>query len=164
MTTKMMTMVLMFATANLFAQSTLYVKNKSGTQTSFALSSIKKLTFAAGNMTVTKTDASTQNFALSSNRYLSFKDIGTGVLTMENTESSTLTVFPNPASNFLQINSAEDISGRQVQIINLQGQVVLQTVLQSQTTSVNITGLQTGIYLCRVQNQKQVNTIKFIKN
>lgn len=53
---------------------TLYVKETGGTQASYVLSNISKMTFSGGNVTVQKTDNSTAVYALSEVRYLNFTD------------------------------------------------------------------------------------------
>src|SRR4030042_7049823 len=78
------------------AQSTLYVKEKTGTQTSFELNGIRKLIFPAGNIMVNKTDGDTRVYALSDIRYLSFIDFTTDVKLIDRQESSNLTLYPNP--------------------------------------------------------------------
>ena len=51
---------------------TIFVKQNSGSQTAYALSSIQKMTFSSGNLNVQKTDNSTGTFALSGLKNLSF--------------------------------------------------------------------------------------------
>jgi hypothetical protein len=58
---------------------TMYVKEKTGTQTTFELNDIRKLTFPEGNIMVNNTDGNTSVYELSDIRYLSFIDFTTNL-------------------------------------------------------------------------------------
>ena len=58
---------------------TMYVKEKSGTQTAYTLSSLRKMTFSGGNATVQKSDNSTGVYALSQLRCLNFQNLITSI-------------------------------------------------------------------------------------
>ncbi len=150
------------------AQSTLYVKEHSGIQTSYMLDSIRKLTFFTGNMTVNKTDGSMSNYALSNIRYLNFIDLTTNISLIGNKESSNIILYPNPVIDQLQI-SYESIKSDKVQvyIIDVQGKVVHQQMISSQNgtnlVTINVAQIPQGLYVCRVQSSNKIETIKFLK-
>jgi len=74
------------------------------------------------------------------------------------------TVYPNPVMDQLYISLASAKGNIQVDIINLQGKVVLtQTVAAANQTSINVSNLNKGIYICRVIQGSSVETIKIIK-
>lgn len=58
---------------------TMYVKQSGGTQTTYALDDILKMTFSSGNMVITKTDNSSETFTVAGLDYLSFSDYTTDI-------------------------------------------------------------------------------------
>ncbi|OFX31707.1 MAG: hypothetical protein A2X08_16055 [Bacteroidetes bacterium GWA2_32_17] len=150
------------------AQSTLYVKEHSGIQTPYTLSSIRKLTFPTGNMTVKKTDGSTNTFALSDIRYLNFIDLTTNVSQVGIQENSSIILYPNPVIDQLQI-SYESIKAWnvQVEIIDVQGKVLhQQTIISKNGTNhalIPVSQLSKGLYVCRLQSNEKIEIFKFLK-
>lgn len=61
----------------------------------------------------------------------------------------SLKVFPNPASSFIKIESAEEIET--VDILNVSGQVVLHENPFAATATLNTNMLEKGMYLVRVK-------------
>jgi hypothetical protein len=162
-------LIISFLITGLQAQSTLYVKEKSGTQTPFELDGIRKLTFPAGNITVNKTDGNMSIYELSDIRYLSFSDFTTDVKIIARQESSNLTLFPNPVIDQLLISYESLKAGNvQVAIIDIQGKVLHQQTINSQNGTnhaiISVSQLPKGLYVCRLQNGDKLETIKFIKN
>ncbi len=87
---------------------TMYVKQSSGTQTAYALSNVRKMTFASGNVTVQKTDNTTGVYALSGMKYLSFIDFTTGINEPQMAAGNTLLTYPSPVADMLTI----DLTGK----------------------------------------------------
>lgn len=81
---------------------------------------------------------------------------GTGVVDFEGNSK----VYPNPASNVLNISSSEKVE--QAEIFNLQGQMVM--VENGNVQSMNISGLAAGSYIVRIHtvNGEVVNH-RFVK-
>lgn len=63
----------------------------------------------------------------------------------ETNKDITLSVFPNPASDIIQLNTTEDLTNTTFTIFNMQGQAVKSVILNSNTLSVN--DLANGNYL-----------------
>ena len=155
--------------SSLKAQNALVVKEKSGTQTSFSLNSLRKLTFPAGNMTVIKTDGSTNTYSFSTIRSLTFSDLINNVSTIAKKERSKLTLYPNPVINQLQMSYETLQEGSvQAEIIDFQGRILYRQTIYCQEganqATIPVAQLQKGLYLFRLQNGNNVETIKFIKN
>ena len=148
--------------ANLQAQNSLYVLEKSGTQTKFAFSDIQKLTFPSGNLLVSKNDGNSTTFALANVRNLNFVGIPNGIdLPAEN---SNFVLFPNPVNNEFKI-SLQNTENAEIEIFDLQGRILQkQIIYNSNEVSVNVTQLTKGLYFCKINNGKTSKTIKFIKN
>jgi len=67
---------------------------------------------------------------------------------------------PNPASNFLNINSQENLE--KVEIFNLLGKKVLTS--QNVMNSIDISSLSKSVYLVKLTSDKGVSTKKLLKN
>jgi hypothetical protein len=153
------------------AQNKLYVKSGIGTQTAFTLSNIKKMTFAAGNLTVSKTDGNTAAYPLGIIRYLSFNDYTTDfqeIIRQESNENN-LILYPNPVTEQLQISYETMNAGIvQVAIFDVQGKVLYQQNLSSQTGTnsaiIPVSKLIKGLYMFRMKNGNRFETLKFLKN
>ncbi len=92
--------------------------------------------------------------------------VTTPVNSVEN-HSMVWKVFPNPASDALFIE-CEDIqkAGIGIQIIGTDGKIYRNKQLNSLNTNkltINLYGIPTGIYCCRLLMDNQVENIKFIK-
>jgi hypothetical protein len=113
------------------AQFKLNVKEKLGKQTSFALNSIRKLTFTFGNFTVNKTDNIISAYALSDIRFLNLSAL-TFISKISSEENSKLILFPNPVIDQLQISFKSTKAGNaRIEIINLMGKILQQQNLNS---------------------------------
>ena len=145
-------------------QTTMNVKATSGTQTAYTLSTIRKLTFpSTGNMMVTKTTATADNYALGSVRYLNFS-VSTGI--ESNTElKESIKLYPNPVQDVLNIQLATAVNKTAtVEILSIEGKVVYKARLTSADSHpINVSNFRQGIYLCRVNNGISIETTKFFK-
>lgn len=148
------------------AQS-LYVLERSGTKTDFALTNIKTLTFSGENLNVNKKDGSISSTALLSIRYLSFSPI-TGVLSPETESTSALVLYPNPVQDALTVLcQANNIkSAVTIEVLTIDGRIIYaeQYDLQDNTRhTINVSGWQRGLYLVRMNNGAEMITKKLIK-
>ena len=76
--------------------------------------------------------------------------VGLVNITEENT--TELKVYPNPASNFIQVEGAKD----RVQIFSIFGKLIIDTDLEH----IDVSKLSNGMYILKTGNRK----VKFIKN
>ena len=72
--------------------------------------------------------------------------------------TTKLNVYPNPASEFITINSKDKLE--KITIFNLLGEVVLESI----NTKINISKLKHGSYYIRTESALSSSSIKFIKN
>lgn len=75
----------------------------------------------------------------------------------ENLNEETVSIYPNPFKNELNIQSKLNI--KNIEIYNAAG----QKVLQSKEKSISTQGLTAGVYFVRIQTDKGTETIKLIK-
>ena len=142
------------------AQS-LYVRNTNETQSVYSLSTISKITFSGGNVIVHKTDNSTVTHAISEIRYMSFSDYVD--IFMPREQEDVLTVYPNPASNLLNINLPSDKLGGELHVLSLDGKTLMSHKLVDSQTAIDINSLPQGVYFCRYIFGTHSETVKIIK-
>lgn len=73
---------------------------------------------------------------------------------------SDVTIYPNPAEDFIKISNVEDVN---VMITDVTGKTVLNIKNVSEATDINVSGLNSGVYFVNVSNEEVNQTIKFIK-
>lgn len=71
-------------------------------------------------------------------------------------------IYPNPAGDRLFVKTNHSEMGT-IQIINLNGQPLLETALENQVTGIDISNLQPGVYMVRIIGDKYLITRKLIK-
>lgn len=69
-------------------------------------------------------------------------------------------IFPNPASEFVNINANEQI--RAIRILNSGGQQVLIKTIGDKTATIPVSNLKQGMYILRLEFQNQTRTTKKI--
>ena len=145
---------------------TMYVKESSGTQTAYTLSSVRKMAFSLGNATVQKSDNSIGVFTLSGLRYLSFTDLSTGISGQQiQLGKANFMIYPNPVTDLLYIDLAasEDRSGS-ISILSFEGKELQKHKTKGTgNVTLNLSQLPQGIYLCRYCNALEIKTLKIIK-
>ncbi|GEM_PF-6197565 len=78
-------------------------------------------------------------------------------------ETAAIQVYPNPATDYLQIELPDENETSFVKILNLQGQTVLVQPLQSRTTRLDISDLATGTYLVRLYYGHRIENVRMEK-
>jgi hypothetical protein len=75
-----------------------------------------------------------------------------------------ISVFPNPTSGVLTINSthttAQDLT---IDVLNMNGQVLIHQILTGQNPQVNVQELAAGLYFLKVQTVKGIGVVKIVK-
>jgi len=155
--------------SGLGAQTAMNVKIKSGTQTSFALGDINKLTFTSGNLTVTKKDGNSTYFALANVLNLNFSEITSSIAEIKGDKQSNMLLYPNPVVNNLQIRyESTTEENASLQIIDIQGKIVYLQSQNSQTgtnyLNIPLETYPNGMYLCRLHHGNDIEIKKFIKH
>lgn len=70
-----------------------------------------------------------------------------------------ITLFPNPTSNYLYINNAENIES--VTLFDVNGRAIKAINIES--NKIDVSNLQIGIYFMKVKTNNSYETMKFIK-
>ena len=81
---------------------------------------------------------------------------GTGVKEKFSNNDDIFTLYPNPTTEFVNMNS----EAQRVFIYNINGKLVMQT---TNTNVINVSSLPKGIYIIQAQLNNKIQTGKFIK-
>jgi hypothetical protein len=162
-------LLLCMCITGVFAQNSLNVKENSDSQTLFSFDSIKKLTFANGYMSVNKTDGNSGTYTLNNIRYLSFIDRVTGVSRINSLENSKIKLYPNPATEQLQIRFETSKAGKAyLKIMNVQGKVFHQQTISilngTNLEIIPVSQFPKGFYMSYLQIGNKLESIKFLKH
>ena len=99
-------------------------------------------------------DYSAEDVNLENNtQCITVTDVHDGIIENNN----TLTVSPNPASTYLNVENA---AGAQISVYNIAGQEVLSVESAEANETLNISSLNAGLYIVRVANGNEVSTAK----
>jgi dienelactone hydrolase len=83
-------------------------------------------------------------------------------LGMTDVSSLHTRIYPNPATNMVDIQADKNIS--ELRLIDYTGKTIIQESLNAQTTDLNVSNLAAGIYLVEMtSNDGQRSTMKFSK-
>jgi hypothetical protein len=80
---------------------------------------------------------------------------------MQEITSKDLSIYPNPVSNELNIQNADQ--NATIEIFNLSGKLVLVKKLGFETNTVNVGSLKSGLYILKATGNEKTSLIKFIK-
>jgi hypothetical protein len=150
--------------SSLQAQTTMNVMATNGTHTAYTLGDIRKLTFpSTGNMTVTKTTATTDNYVLTAVRNMNFSIIDTNIESI-NPLRGFHRLYPNPVHDVLNIDLSTSISQHTtLELLSIEGKLLFKSSISSTENRINVSQFRQGIYLCRINNGTTLETTKFIK-
>jgi hypothetical protein len=82
------------------------------------------------------------------------------------TESSinkSFLIYPNPASVYLTLRFAQNISKAEIKIYNLLGELKSTSRKSSTESNINISDLSNGVYIIEVTTERNIMRQKFIK-
>ncbi len=84
-----------------------------------------------------------------------------GLLETNDLLLESVAVYPNPISEILVIQNSQDLEG-DIILYNILGKVVLEDEIESTSTSLDVSSLQSGLYLLRLSSNGQQKTQKVI--
>ena len=102
------------------------------------------------------------NPAGSGNLYIDNVYFSNVALANSNFEKNIFKIYPNPTTNTLTIENQDTIDS--VSIYNLLGQEVLKNTTSNSTESINVSILQSGVYVVKVSSLGVNSSQKFVKN
>lgn len=139
-----------------------------GSESSYALSSIAKHTYVDGKLVTTFSDGTTQvETTLATLSKVTFGTTPTGLQQSQGT-ATNYTLYPMPVSHTLNIGfDAKTVGKAQLCILTLDGRTVLSST-QSIHSGANqlklyTANLQSGIYICHLTHGNETYTQQIIK-
>jgi len=79
----------------------------------------------------------------------------------EETDNSGIRIYPNPADQTIYLTGIE--RAREIAVINITGQIVCKLVNIDPVQSIDVSGLQSGVYKVRVLTcENELHTIPFV--
>jgi hypothetical protein len=96
---------------------------------------------------------------------LNASPINTGIANESSIINTKMAVYPNPASDVLNINiNNASFKNSNISIYNISGNEVMNTSMNGASTQLNIESLSSGVYFVKVKNENGFDrTVKFIK-
>ena len=78
-------------------------------------------------------------------------------------KSSQISIYPNPSSDYITIETSATLTKSHLSILNLTGQEFLTRQISESKTVIDISPLPSGVYFVRLTNEKTVEVGKIIK-
>ncbi|MDX1462786.1 MAG: T9SS type A sorting domain-containing protein [Marinirhabdus sp.] len=83
------------------------------------------------------------------------------VLGVNEFDASTISTYPNPATDVLNVSAQEQITA--ITIYNMLGQQVIALTPDSNVSAVNVSTLRAGVYMAQIATATGSKTVKFVK-
>ena len=74
--------------------------------------------------------------------------------------ANSISIFPNPASNIVEISANENIS--RIEVVSAAGQVLKETEVNEESVSINVENLPSGTYFVRIFSNSNVIVKKLV--
>ena len=107
-------------------------------------------TVGLNTITYTATDASNCTGSASATIYV---EVCGGI---NNITANEFSIYPNPATNVLNVTYNENASGLAIKIYDMVGHLVVNQTLTGTATTINITNLSEGTYLYRIADKENL--------
>lgn len=106
---------------------------------------------------------STDCYEISENFVEVVRTSSDGLGVIENRAARSLSLYPNPTSDIVQLNLAT-ASRTEITILDVLGRVIRQQVVNEfGTVELNVSDLPNGTYYARIQNTEGIETLSFVK-
>ncbi|MCK4665032.1 MAG: fibronectin type III domain-containing protein [Bacteroidales bacterium] len=79
------------------------------------------------------------------------------------TDNNKFIVYPNPANDIININTNGYCDNFPIKIISINGTVVMEGFINEDMKELNISEIPSGIYMILIDNEKNIETLRFIK-
>lgn len=90
-------------------------------------------------------------------KWMNFLNIIERADDVDETSLSAVSISPNPASDFLNI-TCENM--KSIEILSLEGKIIKNTMVSGDKTQIDISDLNSGVYICRINGDKIWKIIK----
>lgn len=130
----------------------------------YSLRDIRKIDFSSGNISVTEYNNNT-TLTLSNIRHITFSNTTTNLGEQFFEMNEELIAYPNPVSDFLQINlGSTPKSEGLITLYSIDGKIARTYRASTQVLyQLDISSLIDGVYILRYTNATEIKAIKIIK-
>ena len=81
---------------------------------------------------------------------------------MDELDDNNFIIYPNPVLNDLVISTDE--THEAVLITDITGKMIFQSNIQAKTTKVDLSSIQSGVYIVKMKMNGRTSTKRFIKS
>ena len=153
-------LMLLFTTLIAHGQSKLYIHKKDGSNQSYALSDIRKITVWSSNfIEIIHKNRNYYYVQYNDITYMSFKPSSNSIL---ESKKDNISIYPNPVINNLTIKNEEAID--ELKIFDVQGKMQLHLSPKSEIIDIDMSLFPAGVYFLQIVSHNKVNTSKIIKS
>jgi hypothetical protein len=133
----------------------LKIMDQTGTEKNVEASELRTITFNGANLNLNFQNGTTDYVTLSSIRKMYFSSVST----LKGTAATTnVVLYPNPVAETLILKNLPE--GRwAISVWNIMGHKVLSIYLSSESATMDVGSLESGLYFIRINNQ----TLRFCK-
>ena len=134
----------------------IYLSNSEHSPVRIDVSDISTIKFKSTKIVVKKNDDTSSDFYFSEIKKITFGQGETVII--ENSETHTANIYPNPVKDNLTINNADTMFGSDIFIYSVTGQLVAKHS-QWNGETIDVSDLNSGIYYVKTNS----TTLKFVK-
>jgi len=145
----------------LLSQEAIIFNLQNGGKQSVKLDNIQRITFSGSNLLLKPVTGSQLSFLLADISKITFGGMITGISDTY-IESADIKVYPNPVRDELKIDGDVPFDNLPFTIYNLAGQQIVNGQWQN-GKSINVANLPKGIYFVKITTEKGIVTRKIIK-
>ncbi len=93
-----------------------------------------------------------------------FSDMPSSVFDLKD-YADNIKLYPNPANDLINLETIQCATSDSyfIEITTIQGQLIKSMELKDINTSIDISGLQSGVYIVKVETEKEITVKKFVK-
>jgi hypothetical protein len=143
------------------AQNVLNIIELNGNKTMIPFKDIRNITFPSADLAVKKINGSNFTLPVASLRKMNFSTDNITSIIESNYADNLFSLYPNPVNDVLTINITKATA--QISILDLNGFVVMKQSLNELFNYLNVSSLPNGIYLCKIESEGLIETLKFVK-
>lgn len=143
------------------AQNALNITDLKGIKTMIPIKDIRNITFPANDLAVKKKNGSNFTIAVASLRIMNFSTENILSVNESQIANNLISLYPNPVKDVLTVTTTK--ANTQISIVDLNGLLVMNQTLNGFLNSLNVSSLPIGIYLCKIESEGVIETLKFVK-
>lgn len=155
--------VLMLSIAGIVQAQSFYLYDKSGTKTTYSIEQTRSLCFVNSSLTINLNSGEVLSIPFIDLWKMTFRSF-TNVQKNETTNS--VTVFPNPASDYVNISLGAAIEELDVKVSTIDGKLIYRQTYSSHlgdTYRLNISDWSRGVYIMQIFDGKKTEIKRIIK-